>query len=850
MTIRRSPAAVWLDAFTLDLRYALRGITTRPGFAAMVATTFAIGIGANATMFGIVDRLLLRAPEHIANPDRVVQIHSRWVTSTSVQSTQNYPVYKDFRDHVPDFESVAIATPMYLGRKTYFPLGRGSSATRVGGQLVSWTYFPTLGVLPALGRFFGTDEDNENNSQKVAVVSWGFWQRQFAGAQSVIGAPLDIGTSRYVVVGVAPKGFTGTELTDIDVWLPITAATELRFDKSPNWTTNRSAQWANVFARLRPGVTVQHARAQATAAFRAGEAIRIAAQTTPTRQSPDSETVVFGSVIPGRSIASFTLGASSPEVRVAKLLTGVAALVLVIACANIANLLLARALSRRREIAVRLALGVSRTRLVSQLILEGVVLALLGAVGAIGVASMGSQVMRRWLLADAAWTGSAVNGRVLVFTLIVAIATGIGTSLVPAIQASRPSLTTALKAGAREGAIARSRTRDALLVAQAAIAIVLLAGAGLFIQSLRKVAEQPLGVDVDHVLVAQVNHASAGLGNAQALQLYLQFAERARALPGVSASAVSIGLPFDLSWGTRLGVPGRSLPKIEENPMQYAITPDYFTVLGIRLIAGRRFQDSDGPTSERVAIINETAQRLFWPNENPVGQCVKVGGDTVPCSTIVGVVSNTRRQDLVEGLVPQVYRPLAQLAPAITDRTVSFFGYTLVARSLNPTRLVEPLRRTIQSTSALVPYANVRPMEDLLGRHTRSWKLGARAFSVFGAIALVLAVVGLYSVVTFTVAQRLHEFGVRIALGAQAHDITRLTMARGVAPIALGVVIGLVLALAGGKLVAALLFQVSPHDPMVLASVSAVLLLAAAAASLAPAIRATRADPMTALRAE
>ena len=841
-----------LDAFLLDLRYAIRGITTRPAFAAMVATTFAVGIGANATMFGIVDRLLLRAPEHIVDPQRVVQIHSKWLSSTGVQSTQNYAVYRDLRDNVSDFESIAVATPSYLGRKTYYPLGRGPTATRVAGSLVSASFFPMLGVRPALGRFFGADEDSETNPQQVAVLGWAFWRRHFGGNAAAIGAPLEIGTSRYIVVGVAPNRFTGTDLTDIDVWLPITAATELRFDKSANWTSNRNAQWLNVYARLRPGANVEHARAQATAAFRAGEAIRIAGMTTRSpRQSPDSETVVFGSVIPGRSIASFTIGAQSPEVRVAKLLTGVAVLVLLIACANIANLLLARALSRRREIAVRLALGVGRHRLIGQLILEGVVLALVGAVGALIVAAVGSRVFRRWLLDDAAWSGSSVDARVLLFTAAAAIVTGILTSLIPALQASQPSLTAALKLGTRDGAVHRSRTRDILLGSQAALAIVLLAGAGLFIRSLQRVADQPLGIDIGHVLVSQVSHASVGLTNAQALRLHLDFAERARSVPGISSAAVSIGLPFDLSWGTRVSVPGRTVPTLRQSPMQYAITPDYFTVLGIPLVAGRAFRDSDGPTSERVAIVNETMARLFWPNQSPLGTCARIGADTMPCATIVGIVGNTRRQDIVEGLVPQIYRPLLQIPGIATSSTVSSFGYTFIARTPgDPSRLVEPLRRAIQSTSAIVPYANVRPMEDLLGRHTRSWRLGAQAFSVFGVVALVLAVVGLYSVVTFTVAQRLHEFGVRIALGAQAHDITRLTISRGVAPIALGVAVGVVLALAAGKLVASLLFQVSPHDPAVLSIVSVILLLSAGLASLVPALRATRADPMVALRAE
>ncbi len=842
-----------LDAIRYEVRYALRAIRARPGFAAMVAATFVIGIGANATMFGIIDHLLLRAPPQIRDPDRLVQLHSRRIGNTDVQSTQNYAVYKDYRDNVPDFASVAVATSATVGRKTYFPLGRGPSATRVSGSLVSASYFPMLGVRPALGRFFGPDEDNETNPRQVAVIGWGFWQRHFAGRTTAIGSVLDVGTDRFTVVGVAPQGFNGTTLTDVDLWLPITAASGLRFDKTPGWANNRNAQWLNIFARLKPGVREEQALAQATAAFRAGEAIRIAASKRPAPESPDSQTVVFGSIVPGKSKATFGIGVSSPEVRVAKLLSGVALLVLIIACANIANLLLARALNRRREIAVRLALGVSQRRLVGQLLIEGMMLALLGAAGALVVTQFGSQVLRRWLLGDAAWNANAVDLRVLVFTACAAIVTGVVTSLAPALQASRRELTNALKSGAREGTVYRSRLRDALVVAQAALAIVLMTGAGLFVRSLRNAGDLPLGVDLQHVLVAQIAHASAGLNNEQALRLHLDFVERTRTLPGVSAAAVSIALPFSLSWGADVSVPGRTLPRVRQEPVQYAVTSQYFKVLRIPLLAGRPFTDADGLATERVVIVNENMARLYWPTQSPIGQCLRVGAgaDTMPCSAIVGVVGNTRRQDIVEGLVPQLYRPLVQLVPSETNRTVSFFGYTLIVRTVgDPAVMIEPVRRAIQSASPIVPYANVQPMESLLDPKLQAWRLGARAFSVFGGLALVLAVVGLYSVVTFTVLQRLHEFGVRVALGAQRSDIARLTIARGVMPVIIGIVIGSALALAGGRLVASLLFRVSPRDPVVLGAVSAVLLSAAALAALIPAWRATRVNPIAALRAE
>jgi predicted permease len=412
-------------------------------------------------------------------------------------------------------------------------------------------------------------------------------------------------------------------------------------------------------------------------------------------------------------------------------------------------------------------------------------------------------------------------------------------------------LTQALKAGAREGSVDRSRTRAVLLVAQAALAILLLVGAGLFVRSLRNVGALDLGLDVDHVLVAQISQGSVGLSNAESRRLFSEFATRARELPGVSASAVSVGLPFSMSWGSNVFAPGRELPRLQSNPFQYAVTPGYFDALGIRLIAGRLLTDGDRAGMAPVMLINQTMARLYFPSMNPVGACLKVGADTMPCTTIVGVVSNTHRQDLVEGLIAQLYRPLDQLAPAVTDRTVSFFGYTMVVRTRgDAAQFAESLRRTMQSVSSSVPYATVAPMRQLLGRQTRGWELGARVFTAFGALALVLAAVGLFSVVAFTVGQRMHEFGVRSALGAQATDLLRLTLVRGLVPAVFGIVVGVMLALLGGRFVGDLLFETSPRDPAVLGGASAVLLAAAVVASLVPALRATKVDPTIALRAE
>ncbi|MEW5917579.1 MAG: ADOP family duplicated permease, partial [Gemmatimonadota bacterium] len=837
---------------TRAVRLTIRGLASRPGFTATVATTLALGIGANAAMFGILDRLLFRPPAHIADPEHVVQIHTRRLGSERAQTSHPYRFYKDLLEQIDEFSNVAVSTPSLVTTRAYYPLGRGASATRIAGAQVTPSFFSTLGVRPHLGRFFQEDEAGERNPQKLAVIGYGFWQRRFGGRRDALGEVLDLGADSYTVLGVAPPGFTGAELSDIDVWIPIAAADGLRFAKGADWATTRNSQWLNIYARLRPSANVPQALARATAVFRAGEAARVAEIPVARRWNVDSQEVVFSSVIPGESPSVFGVSSSSRELRVSQLLGGVSLLVLLLACSNVANLLLVRALNRRREIAVRLALGISRRRLVGQMLAEGVLLAGLGALGALLLVYLGSGFVRRLLLADAAWSGSAIDARVLWFTATVALATGLAAALLPVLQASKPDITNSLKTGVREGGGARSTTRSILLGLQAGLALILLVGAGLFVRSLQRVAALPLGVDIDRVMIASIEHRSAGLSNADAKDMHLRFADRVRAVPGVTGVAVSIAHSFGLGWEARVFASGRELAQPgTQSFSQYAITPEYFKVMGIQLRRGREFDERDIDGSMRVAIVNETAVAQYWPNGDALGQCVQVNADTVPCAVIVGVVTNARRQQLVEDRIPQIYRPLPQVPAHETDRTISSFGYTLLVRTgPRPATLVEAVRQEIQGTDARVPFAHVRPLSEQFSRHTRAWTLGATMFSIFGALALVLAVVGLYSVVVFNLAQRRQEYGVRRALGASSAHLIHITMVRGVLPVALGIAAGLLIATLVGKFVTALLFETSARDPVVLAGAAAFLLVAALTASCIPGVRASRVDPMNALRAE
>jgi len=836
-----------MEALRQDIHYALRGLRLRPAFAGAVAVTIALGMGANATMFGIIDRLLFRGPDQIRDPESVVQIETHETGSPYTNSSFSYAAYTDYRNQPGSFSAVGITSS-----PRDFPLGHGADARRVTGSIVSASFFGLLGARPALGRYFSVDEDDPDHPQSVVVIGFGFWQRRFGASRDAIGQQLELGTQRYRIIGVAPQGFTGIDLTDVDVWIPISAADGLRFDSSPTWTTNRGSNWLRIIGRIEPGASLSLAAERATAVHRAGQQKRIDDNPKLARFiKPDSERAVLVSLVPGRVPKGASGVVDAEDVQVSTLLALVAIIVLIIACANVANLLLVRAFGRRREIAVRLALGVGRGRLVMQILIETLLLAALGGIGAVLLAYWSSQGVRTLLLGERAWATSAIDGRLLGFTAAMTLATGIVTAVVPALVSSRTDIGIALKAGAREGGGKTSPIRTALLVMQAALAIVLLAGSGLFIRSVHNVNHLPFGIDIDRVLVADIKHKAAGLSNAEARRLFDQFALETRRLPGVASTAVAIGLPFNLNWGVDVNIPGRVRKEgASDDASQYAVTPDYFKTLGIPLQAGRVFTTADRTGSPLVTIVNAKMAQLYWPGRNPVGECVKLGADTMPCTTVIGVVGNTVRQG-IEDIVPQLYRPLDQMRPSDTDNTISFFGYELVVRTNRAAaRLTEPVRRTMQSVGPNVPYANVYPMADLLGRRVRQWELGAKVFTVLGLLALVLAAVGLYSVMAFTIAQRRHEFGVRTALGAQAADLVRLTLTKALSPVVAGIAAGVALSVIAGPFVEPLLFHVSARDPEVFVGVALILLVTALIASLAPARRAARVDPATVLRTE
>ena len=680
----------------------------------------------------------------------------------------------------------------------------------------------------------------------VVVISDGLWRRVFGSDPNVLGKVMELGTRRFTIIGVAPPQFTGIHTTSPDVWLPISSAIGLQFPGA-DWATTKNSTWVNVLARMKPGATLQQLAGESDAGVLASATDPNAKLTTKPVLTPLKE---------------FLRSQRGADARVTVLLTGVSVLVLLIACANLANLLLARSLRRRRETAVRIALGASRARLAAQIAIESLVLTFVGGLAALVVAQWGGAVLARQLFSDVVWVDSPIDLRVVAYTVGVTIAAAFAAAIVPAIQMSRPSLTSALKAGVRgesdrrggQGRAMRRRrdqvtwrdARNLLLVLQATFSVLLLVGAGLFVRSLRNVTSLDLGMDPEHTLLATMDLKKLGLPLTEINDLYVRMAERVRAIPGIEKAAVAVTVPSFHSYGTALTIPGLdSLPEPADGTYMNGVQPDYFAALGMRIVRGRAFTEQDIRSGTRIAVINETLSRVAWRGANPIGKCIKFGGHKEPCVTVVGVAADSRRQNLIEASNYHVHVPLTQADEWMNNRV-------LVIRPKGPrtAALLKQIALAMQTTASNLPYADVRPLSSRFARELRPWRLGATMFGAFGVLALLLAAVGLYSVIAFSVARRTHELGVRMALGAESAAVVGMVLRQSMRLAVIGVGAGVVLAIAGGRFIEPLLFHTSTRDPVVFSAVTVVLLLVAIAAALGPAWRATRVDPVTALRTE
>ncbi|HTL05973.1 MAG TPA: ADOP family duplicated permease, partial [Gemmatimonadales bacterium] len=815
-----------LQSFRQDLRYALRGLRRQPAFSLAVVLTLGLGLGVNAAMFGIVDRLLLRAPSYLDAPDRVHRVYlvRTFDGKENFGGWFQYTRFKDIERWSSKFEVAAGAALQKMA------VGIGDEAREMSVSPVSASYWRLFRMRPALGRFFGAAEDTTPVGAAVAVLSYPFWQSRFGGRSDVLGQRLEIGKVEYRIIGVAPQGFNGAYGEWIPVaWVPLTthAGHEFTFihNDPTNWYQKYNLSWMTMLVRRKAGVSQAEADADLSQAF----------QRSYANQRSMSPGTTLASIAKPRAIAAPVQTERGPEAsaasKVARWVGGVALVVLLIAAANVANLLLARALRRRREVALRLALGVTRARLFSQLLTESLVLSLGGGALGLLLAQLLGSVLRSQFLPAGSEGAVLADPRTLLFSGLAVLLVAVLTGLAPALHSGRGELVAALKSGAREGSYQRSRTRAALLVFQGALSMILLVGAGLFVRSLRQVRGLELGFDLDRVLWVSVEERGEKLSDAEKINLRDRLAEAARAIPGVENASRAVTVPFWMSWDEDIHVEGIDSATIRRmgSFQTQGAGPQYLATMGTKLLRGRFIEPQDQEGTPKVMVVSASMAQTLWPNANPLGKCVRIGGDTVPCTEVVGVAQDIRTGDLAGEKLLYYYRPISQVAKQQGGLFVRVRG--------DAGKSGEAVRKALQPLMPGSSYVTTRPMSDVFAPEVRSWRLGATMFVAFGGLALALAAIGLYSVISYNVAQRTQELGVRVALGAQTSHVVRLVLGEGFRLTLIGLAIGAAVALWAGKWVAPLLFRVKPADPAVFASVALALFVAASGASLLPALR-------------
>ncbi len=821
-TLRRG----W-DVGRQHVRLALRGLARAPGFTLAVLITLVLGIGANATIFAVLDRLLLSPPEHVVDHQGVRRLSifglSPFTAEEGYSSALSYPDYRDLKA-TRAFAHIAGHSA------TTMTLGQGLESQRVSAEYATASYFPLLGVRPHLGRFYTEQEDHIGTAQPAVVLSYGFWQRHFAGASNVLGRTVELGKGRYTVIGVTPRGFTGVNLAPIDVWVPMLAANAI--ESGTQWEDARRWYWFGAIARLSPTVNEDAALAEATAHYRAGRG------------------AFEGKAITSRVAADPLIAARgrgpAREVRVTQALAAVALMMLLIACANVSNLFLVRGIKRRKQLAVQSALGMGRTRLLTQLMTEALVLAAAAGTLSFFAAESIGPLLFRTLLPEA--TPPAAGGvRVLVATFLITGAALLLTSVVPAIRASRVDLMDVLRSG--KSAPRAAWLRRSLSAVQAALSVVLLVGAGLFVRSLQQARALDVGLELSTIAVSMELTNGARFGEELAPAAYAAI-ERVRAHPIVESATVSSIMPFFGTWGLSVQVPGPdSIDSGPKGPFFYAASGDYFKTMGIPIVRGRALTDADdAAAAQPVAVVNEAMARSVWRGADPIGKCFFVNRaekQPVVCTTVVGVA-----RDVLPSVTATEPLQLYYLPPR--HRGIGFnAGQVLLVRARGkPEAAVPIIRDLVRSAVPNVRFVEAATLEQRVAPQLRSWRLGATLLSVFGILALLVAAAGLYSVLAFDVAQRRFELGVRSALGASAPRLVRAIASDVLLVTGAGVALGLVAALALARTTEQLLFRVQATDPIVYGAAVLALLFIALAASAFPSWRATRIDPKIALNSE
>ncbi len=814
-----------------DIRYGIRMLLKNPGVTLVAVITLAFGIGANTAIFSGVSAFLMR-PLSVPNARELIR-PLEITEDRDITDEMSYPDFLDYRNQSTSFAGLAAEDMIQAA------IDSENQNDVIWGQVVSANYFAVLQVTPGMGRGFLPDEDKTAGANPVVVLSHSFWQRRLAADPNIVGKTVQLNNRAYQVIGVAPEKFVGTKFAlALDFWVPISMADDLR--RSPGLLAERGAHWMNVIGRLKPGVSLSQASAELTAI-----AVRLN-QAYPDTRAAGTQAKVM-TEIDGRWEDMRGIFKSAGAIAMA-----IVGLILLIACANVANLMLARAAARRREIGIRLALGANRARLIRQLLTESLLLSLLGGGLGLLLAFWVTDLMQGFvpvLEYNIVNNFFAIDSRALIFTLAISLGTGVIFGLAPAWHSSNPDVVPLLK-GASEAATQGKRRaftlRNALVVAQVSLSLVVLVCGGLFIKSFRRAQTMSPGFDNPKGLIVSLSPTLVGYEEEQSRNFYRQVVERVSHVPGVQAVSYTRILPLGDSSNSNGPIlkEGETLARgsAGRNIMYTVISPGYFKTMQIPFIEGRDFDQRDQRKTQRVIIVNQRMAQMLWPGESAVGKRIFIGPDSHDALEVAGVVKTGMYRSLAEDPKPFFYYSMDQLRPT----TMAM----IIRGDVDPRSLVGPIRGQIQAIDRRVPIFAVKTMAEHMTYALWAPNMAASFSLAFGVLAILLSAVGLYSVMAYVVSQRTREVGIRMALGAGRADVMKMITQQGMRLAAIGVGIGLVLALALAKLVSSLLIGVSGYDVPTFVLVPALLAAVALVACYLPARRATKVDPLIALRYE
>jgi predicted permease len=823
-----------MEVLWQDIRYAARLLTKSPAFTALAVLALALGIGANTAIFSLVNAVLLRPLAGVEAADQLVAFER--LQGDKNYDSFGYPDYLDYRDGNQSFSGLAahVGTPLSFA---------GNTTERLRGDVVTGNYFSVLGAKPALGRLLEPQDDEAVGAHPVAVISHGLWQRAFGSDPSIVGQSINLNGYRFTIIGVAAKGFAGTSTgAAFDVWLPMAMQPQAIPRMSAGILQDRSAGWIAIFGRLKAGVQLQQAQAEiATISGRL-------AQAYPETNQARSAALLAGLGLTSSDRASFR--------RFLGLLLVAVVLLLLIGCGNVATLLMARATSRRREIAVRLALGASRIRLIRQLLTEGVLLSLLaGALGLLLAEWMADLILAFQQPAyGLRGLATGLDFKVLGFTLALSLLTGILFGLAPALQVSKPDLVTSLKDGTPAGGFHKSRVQSSLVAFQVGLSLVLLIGAGLAVRTMQKIVAIDRGFDTDHRLLMSLDLSIQGYSAEAGRAFYEQLIKQLESTPGVISASFAKTVPPN-DWSDRMSVfyegqepSPETLRGSEELGIRTdanRVAPRYFQTLNIRLLQGRDFSEADRANAPAVAIVNESLAERLWPGESPIGKRLAApffNDPRRPPVEIIGLVRDTRHRTLLADAPPILYLPVLQAYDGRTTLVIHTTG--------EPASMIETIHNAVAEVAKNLPLFAVKSMAEQVATTLWQQRMAASLIGIFGGLALVLAAIGLYGVIAHSVTQRTREIGIRMALGADSTNIVGLVVKQGLRLAATGVLMGVVAAMALTRLMSSLLYEVSATDPTTFIIAAVALIAVASLASYVPARRATKVDPMIALRHE